>query len=177
MDLPADDFATIDALHYAASIPVHDRMNTHFVNKRLAHLLGYAGLAPFVLLTLGAWIVHSDWLAYFIRGQLAYGIAILAFLGGIHWGAVMMSGELTMERTRKAFAWSILPALIAWVSTMMGGYGFAMLMAGFIAAYHVDKRLFAWYGFEPWFLQLRLKLTIIVVVMLMLTVIAANVKG
>lgn len=177
MQVPADDRAAVHALHYAASILVLDRMNTHFVNKRLAHLLGYAGLAPFVLLTLGAWAVHSDWLAYFIRGQLAYGIAILSFLGGIHWGAVMMSGELTMDQTRKALVWSVLPSLIAWFSTMMGGFGFAMLMAGFIAAYQVDKRLFAWYRFEPWFLQLRLKLTIVVVVMLMLTVIAANVKG
>lgn len=177
MHAPKNDPAAIHALHYAASTPVHDRMNTHFVNKRLAHLLGYAGLAPFVLLMLGAWLAHSDWLADFIRGQLAYGIAILSFLGGMHWGAVMMSGELTMDQSRKALVWSVMPALIAWFSTMMGGFGFAMLMAGFIAAYQADKRLFAWYRFEPWLLQLRLKLTVIVVVLLMLTVIAANVKG
>ncbi len=152
-------------------------MNTHFINRRLAHLLGYAGLVPFVLLMLASWIVHIDWLGYFIRGQLAYGIAILSFLGGIHWGTVMMSNELSLEQTRKAFIWSVLPALIAWSVTLMGGFGFAVLMAGFIGAYQVDKHLFAWYRMPDWFLPLRFKLTCVVVAALALTVIAANVRG
>lgn len=152
-------------------------MNTHFLNKRLAHQLGFAGLVPFVVLMLGCWIVHIDWLGYFIRGQLAYGIAILSFLGGIHWGAVLASRELTAEQTRKALVWSVLPALIAWSATLMGGFGFAVLMAGFIAVYQVDKRLFTWYGMPEWFLQLRFRLTCAVVAALALTVIAANVRG
>ncbi len=36
---------------------------------------------------------------------------------------------------------------------------FALLMAGFIAAYQVDKRLFTWYGLPIWFIELRFKLT------------------
>ncbi|RJF99635.1 DUF3429 domain-containing protein [Noviherbaspirillum saxi] len=152
-------------------------MNTHFVNKRVAHLLGYAGLIPFVLLMLGCWVAHPDWLGDFIRGQLAYGIAILSFLGGIHWGAVMVSPDLTMEQTRKGLVWSISPALIAWSSTLMGGFGFAVLMLGFIAAYQADKRLSVWYGMPDWFVPLRLKLTCIVIAALMLSVIAANVRG
>jgi Protein of unknown function (DUF3429) len=152
-------------------------MNTHFVNKRVAHLLGYAGLIPFVLLMLGCWAAHPDWLGDFIRGQLAYGIAILSFLGGIHWGAVMVSPDLTMEQTRKGLVWSISPALIAWSSTLMGGFGFAVLMLGFIAAYQADKRLSAWYGMPDWFVPLRLKLSCIVIAALMLSVIAANVRG
>jgi hypothetical protein len=152
-------------------------MNTHFVNKRVAHLLGYAGLFPFVLLMLGCWVAHPDWLGDFIRGQLAYGITILSFLGGVHWGAVMVSSDLTMEQTRKGLVWGILPALIAWSSTLMGGFGFAVLMLGLIGAYQADKRMSVWYGMPEWFLPLRLKLTCIAVASLVLTVIAANVRG
>ncbi len=152
-------------------------MNTQLLNKRLVHILGFTGLTPFVVLTFGCWTVQLDWLGYFIKGQLAYGIAVLSFLGGMHWGAAMLSADLSPEQTRKAFIWSVLPPIIAWSSTMMGGFGFAVLMASFIGAYQVDKRLFAWYRMPGWFLQLRLKLTWAVVTALVLSVLAANARG
>ncbi|HYD94205.1 MAG TPA: DUF3429 domain-containing protein [Noviherbaspirillum sp.] len=153
------------------------RMNNHFLNRRLAYRIGVAGTLPFLILMLACWLVQIDSLAYFLRGQLAYGIAILSFLGGVHWSAALLSGELSEEQTRKAFVWSVLPPVIAWSATLMGGFGFAMLMAGFIGAYQVDKRLFAWYRMPSWFLQLRLRLTCAVVAALALSVIAANVRG
>lgn len=152
-------------------------MNTHSINKRLVHQLGYAGLIPFVVLTLACWLVDPSWLGPFIKGQLAYSMVVLAFLGGIHWGAAMMAAHLTIEQTKRALIWSVIPALISWFATMMGGFGFAVLMAGFIGAYQVDKHLFAWYRLPEWLLPLRLKLTCAVVAMLMLTVMAANVRG
>lgn len=152
-------------------------MNNNYFNKRLVHLLGYGGLIPFVLLALACWVVHPGWLGAFIKGQLAYGIAILSFLGGIHWGAALLSQGLSPDQTKKALAWGVVPALVAWFATMMGGFGFAVLMAGFVAAYQADKRLFAWYRIPDWFLLLRLRLTCSVVAALALTVIAANVKG
>lgn len=152
-------------------------MNNQFLNKRLAHVLGFAGLIPFVVLTVGCWTVDLDWLGYFIKGQLAYGIVILSFLGGIHWGAAMLSTELSEEQTRKAFVWGVLPSIIAWSATMMGGFGFALLMAGFIGAYQVDKRLFVWYRMPDWFVHLRFKLTCVVITALVLSVIAANARG
>jgi hypothetical protein len=152
-------------------------MNTHFLSKRLAHQLGFAGLIPFVALALACWTAHPAWLGAFIKGQLAYGILSLSFLGGIHWGATMLSGELSAAQTRKAMAWSVAPVLIGWFATMAGGFGFAVLMAGFIGAYQVDKRLFAWYRLPEWFIRLRFILTCVVVAALALTVIAANVRG
>jgi hypothetical protein len=152
-------------------------MNTHFLNKRLVYVLGLAGLIPFIVLALACWVVHPIWLGPFIKGQLAYAIAILSFLGGMHWGATVASNELNAPQTRKALVWSVVPALIAWFSTMLGGFGFALLMAGFIGAYQVDKRLFVWYGWPQWLLQLRFRLTCVVVASLALTVIAVNVRG
>ena len=152
-------------------------MNTHFLNKRIAHRLGFAGLAPFFVLSLSCWMVHPDWLASFIQGELAYGIAILSFLGGIHWGAALMSSGLTEEQSKKALLWSVVPALIAWFSTMVGGASLAVLILGFIASYQVDKRLFVWYGLPAWFIRLRFILTCIVVAALALTIMAANIRG
>jgi hypothetical protein len=152
-------------------------MNNQFLNKRFAHLLGLAGMAPFLLLLIACWTVQVEWLGFFIRGQFAYGIAILSFLGGMHLSAAMLSTGLSEEQTRKAFVWSVLPPVLAWSATLMGGFGFAVLMAGFIVAYQVDKRLLAWYSMPDWFLQLRFRLTCAVVAALALSVIAANVRG
>lgn len=152
-------------------------MNTHFLSKRLAHQLGFAGLIPFVALCLASWLVHPDWLDVFIKSQLAYSILILSFLGGVHWGATMVAGTLSVQQTKRALLWSVMPSLIAWLATMIGGFGFALLIAAFAGAYQVDKRLYAWYGLPQWFIGLRFYLTCVVVAALILTVVAANVRG
>jgi hypothetical protein len=152
-------------------------MNIHFLNKRLVHQLGFAGLIPFAALCLACWLVDPEWLGVFIKNQLAYGILILSFLGGVHWGATIVATRLTLQQSRRALLWSVTPSLIGWLATMVGGFGFALLIAGFIAAYQADKRLFAWYDLPDWFIDLRLKLTCVVVAALVLTVVAANVRG
>jgi len=183
MQMPDSRVLLAQPLHYALCNTVtrhtysFHSMNNHLLNQRFAHQLGYAGLIPFILLTLGCWLVQPAWLGDFIKGQLAYGIATLSFLGGMHWAAALVSADLSAEQTRKALTWSVVPPLTAWISTMLGGFGFAVLMAGFIAAYQADKRLFDWYRVPQWFLQLRFRLTCAVVAMLVLTVIAANVRG
>ena len=153
------------------------KMNPHFLNKRLSHLLGFAGLLPFFLLMLGTFVADTSWMTYFIRGQLAYGMVILSFLGGVHWGAAMICADLTLADTKKALLWGVTPSLIAWSATLCGGFGFAVLMAGFIAAWLMDKRLYSRYAMPAWLIALRARLTFAVVLMLTATVIAANLRG
>lgn len=153
-------------------------MNTHFLNKRVAHLLGFAALTPFFLLSLACFLVHKDWLPSIVRGQLGYGIAILSFLGGIHWGAALAKADLSLEQTKQSLIWGVVPAMIAFCSLMLEvGLGFAVLMFGIVGAYQVDKRLYERYQMPDWFLLLRLKLTWVVVLALSLTFIAVNVRG
>ena len=152
-------------------------MNRHFLSKRIMHMLGFAGVCPSIALMFGCWAVHPDWLGDFVKGQLAYSIVILSFLGGTHWGATMASADLSAARTRKALLWGIIPPLVACAATLAGGYGFAVLMAGFAVAYRVDKRLFTWYRFPDWCIRLRFILTCTVVAALALTVLGANVRG
>ena len=152
-------------------------MNMHFFNRRFAQWLGMLGLTPFVLLMLFSWTAPSDWIGVFIRGQLAYSIAVLSFLGGLHWGVALASNHLSFVQTKKVLLWGVVPAILSLFATTVGGFGFAVLMLGFIGAYQVDKRVFVWYGLPAWFLKMRFTLTCTVVAMLALTVIAGNVRG
>lgn len=152
-------------------------MNKHFLNKRLVHQLGFAGLVPFVLLTLASFVVSPEWLESFLNAQQVYAMVTLSFLGGIHWGATFVSSDLSAEQTKRTLLWGVAPVVIACIATVFGGYRFAVLMVGFIGSYQADKRIFAWYKFPDWFLRLRFILTCVVVVALMLTGIAWNARS
>ena len=152
-------------------------MNPEHLNKRLVQQLGYAGLIPFLLMMLGVWFADVSWLGDFVKGQLAHGMVILSFLGGVHWGAALLGGSMDETGIRKALSWGVTPSLIAWSATLFGGFGFAVLMAGFVAALQVDKQMYPAYGMPDWLLILRKKLTIVVVLSLILTVIGANLRG
>jgi hypothetical protein len=152
-------------------------MNPESLKQRLTRQLGYAGLIPFLLMMIGVWFADVSWLGDFVKGQLAYGMVILTFLGGVHWGAALLSDTLPEVDIRKALAWGVTPSLIAWSATLLGGFGFAALMAGFVAALQVDKQMYPAYGLPDWLLGLRKKLTVVVVLSLVLTVIGANLRG
>jgi hypothetical protein len=152
-------------------------MNKHFLNKRLAHQLGFAGLVPFVLMALACWIVGADVVPSFVTAQQVFSIVILSFLGGIHWGATMVSGELSAEQTKRALGWSVVPTMIACLGTMFGAFDLAVLIAGFLGSYQVDKRLYKWYKLADWFIRLRFILTCVVVAALLITMVAANTRG
>ncbi len=76
-----------------------------------------------------------------------------------------------------AISEGVTPSVIAWSATLFGGFGFAVLMAGFVAAFWMDKRLFARYGMPEWLIELRGRLTVAVVLMLAATVVGANLRG
>jgi len=151
-------------------------MNHHFLSKRLAHQLGVIGLIPFVFLSLICWIAHPDWLPGFVYAQSAYGIAILSFLGGIHWGVALTLPEMNSVQIQRALIWGVVPSMIACCSKLHVGLGFFVLMFGFIAAYQIDKRLYVTYQMPDWFLVLRRRLTIVVVAALAVTLVAVNVR-
>jgi hypothetical protein len=151
-------------------------MNRHFCGKRIAHLLGCAALAPAALLALGSWLAPGAYVGDFVNGQRAWAMATLPVLGGVHWGAALAAADLNSSRTKRAMLWGVCPSLFAWSSILAGGFAFAVLMAGFIVCYQVDKRLYPWYPLPPWLLHLRLIITIGMVALMMATVMAGNVR-
>jgi len=146
------------------------------LNQKLVTRLGIAGLFPFLLLTLLCLLMPLDLINSVIRAQLAYGIAILSFLGGLHWGLTIMAGGKNPEETKRALITGVIPTLLAWCSLINLLFGFLVQVGCFIAAYQIDKKLYQSYAVPDWFVDLRWKLTRIVIASQIFTFIIANVR-
>ena len=126
--------------------------------------LGYGGLLPFFILAL-AILIDNQRAAFFSAALIAYGAVILSFVGALHWGFAMTLGEFNAEsghrRRNERFAWSIVPALLAWPALLAPpALASALLSAGFVAHYWQDRRLAAFASLPAWYLPMRLRLSI-----------------
>lgn len=124
-----------------------------------AQRLGYAGLVPFLVFTLGGLLdVYAD---HAVRLFVIYSALILSFLGGIHWGVAMQSED----SPTRAFKWSMLPSIIGIVLFFAGTWVSPLTMLTVLALTHLF-----WLNFEKrhlseqlWYLELRNRLTFTVV--------------
>ena len=135
--------------------------------------LGYGGLLPFVGLAAGCF-TDAGYGALFQVALIQYGAVILSFVGALHWAFAMTLPGLSAAKRRECFAWSVVPALLAWLAaTLMAVpaqdsivsifYGFAvaaaLLIVGFVANCVQDVRLARIVALPLWYLPLRLRLT------------------
>lgn len=125
--------------------------------------LGYGGLIPFLTLAPASLLDHHHG-ALWGDALVAYGVIILSFVGALHWGLAMSLSELT-ERQRSAwFAWSVVPALIAWLAVLFSPIiASPLLVFGFIAHYLQDRQLARQAKLPGWYLPLRLRLSSVAV--------------
>lgn len=139
-------------------------------------LLGYGGLLPFIGLALA--IPFSDEHAEFLgQALVAYGAVILSFVGALHWGFAMTLHDMSLEQRRTRFVWSIMPALIAWPSTLLPvRLGCVLLIVGFAAHYWQDRRLVRTLALPDWYSPLRIQLTSVASVCLLIGAIAAAIR-
>ncbi|CAI7754539.1 unnamed protein product [Closterium sp. NIES-53] len=107
-------------------------------------VLGLAGAIPFVALAppICSLVPLPELLASQpAAAQAAYGAAILAFLGGPHWGLAMARyaattseaslGNFSVSAAR--YMWSVAPSLAAWVALLLpDGPKFALLLSSFL---------------------------------------------
>jgi Protein of unknown function (DUF3429) len=122
----------------------------------LATRLGYAGLAPFVLLAALLWIVQPDLRPWLTIALTSYAALIASFLGGIHWG---IAAQRPQHEQAFHYVWGITPSLIAWLALIMPAYaGLPLLAALLVICYLVDRKAYATAGWSAW-LALRLRLT------------------
>jgi hypothetical protein len=127
---------------------------------RDAALLGFAGLVPFLGLSLLAVALGGETGALALRGLVLYGAAILSFMGGCRWG--FAASGLGDGPVLKPLAVSVLPALWAWAAvwllppTLAAG----LLAFGFGVLYLDDAKA-ARLGAAPgWWARLRLPLSV-----------------
>lgn len=127
-----------------------------------ARMLGYAGLIPFITLAIVALAGGAEVADQARSSAIAYGVAILSFMGGCRWG--FAAAGLGEGPQVEPLARSVAPALLGWVALILspkiGAAGTAMLLiAGFLALYADDRRAQAMGGAPAWWTSLRLPLT------------------
>jgi hypothetical protein len=137
-------------------------------NRILGLTLGTAGLIPFVALSITLIVgarpfgLSEELLAATL---VAYGAAILSFLGGILWGLTLR--HPTGLSARPELVASVLPPLLAWFALLLDPQlALAVLIAGFIG-----QGVFDAYTLGPdadlgWFHKLRIWHTVVVIVLL-----------
>lgn len=128
--------------------------------------LGGMGLVPFVAPALAAPFAAGDLKLALIRALLAYGAAILSFLGGIHWGAGMTRPIGRADRAVDAgtLAISVVPSLAGWVALLLDPRsGLILLALAFAANLLLDIRATRSGLMPPWYPKLRKPLTAVVV--------------
>ena len=108
--------------------------------QRAAWALGLGGLIPFLFCALMAAAGPVGWQAVLREALILYGATILSFLGAVHWGLALhaRAGE---ERAGPArLALGVLPALVAWVATLLPpAWDAGLLVLGLLATVGVEQ--------------------------------------
>jgi len=134
--------------------------------EKTAKSLGYAGLIPFIVFSIGSWF-QLPFISDSTYILTAYAAIILSFMGAIHWGIAMSRSD---EQNSRYFIASVIPGLSAWLALLMPQrYTIILLMIGFIALIIYD-----WYVEKPqrlpgWYIPMRNRLTFVVVMCLIIT--------
>jgi hypothetical protein len=85
----------------------------------LAILLSALGLIPFIACGLAALGPDLDTAARMLEALIGYAAVVLAFVGGIHWGLVLQSGQYQGSVPRIRLIVAILPLLVGWISLVL----------------------------------------------------------
>ncbi len=123
--------------------------------------LSYGGLLPFVglIVLVGA---DAQRAPVWSDALVGYGAVILSFVGALHWGFAMTVAGLDPGVRRQAFAWSVVPALLAWPATVLAVSATSfILVLGFALHLAQDRRLAAHADLPAWYLPLRWRLTVV----------------
>jgi hypothetical protein len=80
--------------------------------SKIALILGYAGLIPFVGLSAASVLIDATHRNSLLFCLLAYGATIISFLGAIHWGLTMKDDSPSQWQ----LIWGVIPSLAAWLS-------------------------------------------------------------
>ena len=127
---------------------------------KIARILGFAGLVPFLIGGFGVWLPALGDLRFALPIMvLAYGALIASFLGGVRWGASMQNGETDSHPHHMVLA--IMPTLIALVAFMLPlPQAFMLLIVLFIALGVLDFLAVEADTLKAWYRPLRIWLTL-----------------
>lgn len=100
--------------------------------------LGLAGLIPFLLAAMGVLVGGTWWRAFSANALLAYGAAVLSFLGAVHWGIAIAQPDAPGNRSRLTLG--VVPPLIAAFALLLPRWlGLCVLVAGLLAVHVAEE--------------------------------------
>ena len=131
--------------------------------ERMAKILGYAGLIPFIVFSTGTWMT-LPLMENAHTALMTYAAIILSFMGAIHWGLAMSQNS---SHANLQLAGSVVPALLGWLALLIPMlYGYGLLALSFVVLYFADKLAGDNALVPSWYLPMRVKLTTVVVLCL-----------
>ncbi len=139
--------------------------------QRRARLLGYAGVVPFVVLSLWLYGIAEDhpWHTITIALLVAYSAIVLYLLVGIRWVIAMHKREdcsLALEQI-------LVPAIVGWLAPfVLQPYCFAILAVAYAAQGAWDSLSTGNGTLPEWYGRMRMRLTVVAVATLVLAFVA-----
>ena len=117
--------------------------------------LGYLGLIPFLAGAATA-LLSEELVSLAFQAFILYSLAILSFMGGVHWGLALIIG--TRQSTRLLI--SVVPLIVAWICliALPAPLTLAVLGGGFIAQWFIDRPILAELPIPSWYLEMRPRL-------------------
>jgi len=152
------------APHIAAHVEsqlLDAKMNSSQEVPGMAAALGYAGLLPFIFLSIALWFVDEATMVPVSDALLLYAAVILSFMGAIHWGVAMMQLD---GPNRLQLGLSVVPPLLAWFGSFTPWIiNYSVLYLAFAGLCVFDSRLSKRGALPGWYPRLRVPLTVVVV--------------
>ena len=140
-------------------------------NELTAKTLGYAGLIPFVIFSIGSWTT-LPYIADSTQILISYAAIILSFMGAIHWGVTISNVETNHD---KNLVVSVMPALAAWLALLLPViFALIILFVGFILLIAYELAVAKSQALPNWYISMRIRLTFIVTLCLAGALIAAT---
>jgi Protein of unknown function (DUF3429) len=141
---------------------------------RVAEILGYSGLIPFMA---GAAAAASPMVDQYVALHVSqvYGASILSFLGAVHWGVAL--SETAARNTANGassdplpavpaqdFMYGVIPSLVGWGAALLDPrQGIVVLTPALMCAFGYDSYRFRGQGAKSvpaWYFRLRRRLTV-----------------
>jgi hypothetical protein len=150
-------------------------VNTRVRVPASAAWLGAFGLVPFVVLAALLPFVGGDLKPDLAYALLAYGAAILSFLGGVHWGLAIGSTAAAAAAPLKGrLILSVIPSLVAWAALLVPlRSGLFVLAAAIALMLIVDIRATRAGEAPAWYPRLRIPLSCAVATALLVGAVSA----
>lgn len=135
-------------------------------------VFGLGGLVPFLglagLALLGPPSSRPDTLLTLAH----YGATILSFVGALHWGYAVRDDARGATAWGR-YGWSVVPALVAWLSLWFdAGTAVRLQALALVACVLIDRRLTQVLGLPNWLMRLRYLLTTVAAACLLLASLA-----